>query len=100
MPVRELKANISFVSDYESYRDFLHYLQSNKLPERLELSKKNINIKDEKSFLKFDLASYEYIKLIGLPLSNIRKLNIRKNESGKKDNLINVKMELVFFSRL
>jgi len=79
--------SLNFKTDEENFEDFLLFLQSGELSEKLKIGKKKGQI---------ELVDYKFLENNILPLVHINSI---KTTLDKKDNTLNVQLKAIFFSQ-
>ncbi len=87
--------SLSIKSTKESLKDFIYYIQKNKLPQRLVLAQKS------NPFIAKDKSTSLFLKQNSLPIANIESIVSNKNKD--KDvvipGLLDTEMQINFFSQ-
>jgi len=79
--------SLSFSSDEENFEDFIHFLQSGELSEKLKTGKEKGQI---------ELVDYKFLENNILPLTHIDSI---KKTLNKKNNTFDVKLKAILFSQ-
>jgi hypothetical protein len=85
-------ASLSISSSKESLKDFVYFIQKNKLPQKL-IDAQNSSV----SLLKNDISATQFIEDNQLPIANIE--SIVSTEDSETPGLLNTEIQINFFSQ-
>lgn len=85
-------ANISVSSTEESLKDFIYFIQNNKLPQKLINAQKSSN-----PFLRGEIPTKNFLDKNKLPIANIESISSVKEDDNESLLLTNIKIN--FFSQ-
>lgn len=92
----KLSASMSITSSEKSLKDFIYFIQNNKLPEKL-LSAQN----SQSSILRDDISTIKFLRDNILPIANIESITSTKDEEnvGSSLGMLKTDIQINFFSQ-